>query len=297
MNNMGKGLGVVITGVVFSVVGLALAGACAKAAYDDFKDNSNYVQGEFKLNDSKKITIEASEGTLNLHHSTTSESYVKYNVLEYCKVKYDEEENKIELRRKWRWGLVLFTWYKENKSTVDVYLTDDDYDAYLELNAGKFNVDSDFNFNTLTIDVSAGEFNFNGDINVKDDAYFKISAGDLNLNGSVKVEDEAKLKVSAGDMEVKYLEANKVTSNVSAGDMTITKVKSDDIYFKISAGDINMNILGDKADYKIKIEESAGSCYINDKSTKGDYEKEEGTKNLEGHLSAGSAKINFVESN
>jgi len=292
---MGKG--VVIAGIILSVIGIAIAGVSAKGAYDYYKNNAKYVQGEFKLNDSKKITIEASEGTLNLHHSTTSESYVKYNVLEYCKVKYDEEENKIELRRKWAWTFVLFTWYKDNKSTVDVYLTDDDYDAYLELNAGKFNVDSDFNFNTLTIDVSAGEFNFNGDINVKENATFKISAGDLNLNGNVKVEKEANLKVSAGDMDVKYLEANKITTKVSAGDMTLEKVKSDDIYFKISAGDIKVNILGDKADYKIKIEESAGSCYINDKSTKGDYEKEEGSKNLEGHLSAGTARINFVESN
>ncbi len=292
---MGKGTGIVITGIILSIAGVALAGVCAIPAHNDFKKMGKMVEGEIALTENKKLSIEMSVGTINIMHSETETSYVKYNVLEYYKVNYDDEENELKVKASWAWSLIPFTWGKDNKSVVDVYLTDKEYDAYLELNAGTFNIKDDFNFSSLTIDISAGNFNCYGDINVSGNAKFKISAGDLDVNGNVKVGGTATVKASAGDMEFKNLEAKKTDIDISAGDIDIKNLTSDDIEFDISAGDLTINIIGSKSDYKIKIDESAGSCYIDGKKVHDDYETDSGTKRLDGDISAGKATITFED--
>ena len=291
---MSKGLGVVITGIILSVSGVALAGVCLKPAHDAYKKLGKMIEGQIELKENKKISIEMDAGTMNVMHSDTETSYVKYNVLEYYKVKYDEEENELKVKANWAWNLIPFTWNGDNKSVVDVYLTEKDYDAYLELNAGKFNIKDDFNFSSLTIDVSAGSFNCDGNINVSGDAVFKISAGELNVNKDVKVDGKATVKVSAGDMAFKNLEASKTDIKISAGDIVMKKLTSDDIEFDISAGDLTININGVKSDYNIKIDESAGSCTIDGRRVHDDYETDGGSKRLDGDISAGKATITFV---
>ena len=234
-----------IAGAFISVVGLALAGISAAFAREDIKKLNKYKSGEITLKEANKITVEGDAGTVNVHHSDTGTSYVKYNVLEQFDVKYDEEDNEVKLKAKWMWGLLTFTWFNKNESVMDVYLTDKEYEAYFELNAGTFNLDKDFTFKTLTVDVSAGSFNILGDCVVKDDASLKLSAGDIDSKGRITVNDEATLKVSAGDMNINYIEAKKASFKISAGDINV-KVKSDDIQFMISAGDITLNIVGEK---------------------------------------------------
>ena len=84
-----------IAGAFISVVGLAIAGVSVAFAKEDFKRINKYKSGEITLKESNKITIEGNAGTFNVHHSDTTSSYVKYNVLDFYKVAYDEEENKI----------------------------------------------------------------------------------------------------------------------------------------------------------------------------------------------------------
>lgn len=282
MNNMAKGLGVVIAGIVISAVGAFIAGFSAKAAYDDYKKLEKFKSGHIVLNDSNKFNLEVDAGVVNVHHSTTTESYVDYNVLEFYDVKYDSEDNELKLKRKWQYW---FIWFSNNKSVMDVYLTEKDYETFIDLNAGVINVIGDYNFSSLTIDVSAGSLNIKDNINA-DKLDIRLSAGDVNLAGDVKVTNDAKVKVSAGDVDINYLEAKTIETRISAGDIKC-KVKSDDILFKISAGDLTMDIVGEKLDYTIKIKKSAGSCNIKD--------NEGGSKKLDGNISAGKATINFVD--
>lgn len=284
MNNMGKGFGVVIAGIVISAVGAVIAGVSAKKAIDDYKSYDKYKDpGHVVLNSTSKLHIEGDAGVINIHHSTTSESYVDYHVLEIYEVKIDQEEGEIKLKRKWQYW---FVWSINNKSTVDVYLTDNAYDAYLEVNAGQMNLDSGFTFNSLTIDVSAGQFKCSGDTEVTNDALFRISAGDINIDGNFKVGKKATLKASAGDLDLNYVEAKEVETRISAGDIKC-KVKSDDIKFNVSAGDLVMDIVGDEDDYKISVKKSAGSCNLSNKDS--------GSKSIDGKISAGKATINFVD--
>lgn len=281
MNNMGKGIGVVIFGAVLSVAGLIIAGVNAKNAYDDYKSYDKFKTGHIDLVENTKLSIEADAGVVTVHHSTTTTSYVDYKVFNFYDVKYDESENEIKMKRNWKFW---FVWFPNNTSTMDIYLTDKDYDAYLELNAGKLIVEDDFKFNSLTIDVSAGTLN-TGNFTVNNDLNVKISAGTINL-GNVVANGAAYLKESAGTVDVKYLEAKSVETKLSAGDMDI-KVKSDNIKFGLSAGDLDMTIVGKQEDYKTTIKKSAGSCNIDNNLS--------GSKTLDGKLSAGSATIKFVE--
>ena len=292
MNNMGKGVGVVLFGIAVSIAGAVIAGVNARGAYNAYKEienSANMESGHIDLTDNKKISVEVDAGTLNIHHSTTTTSYIDYTVLKYYTVEYDKEKNEVVMTAKPKYRIL--SWlpfiglFGKNSSTVDVYLTEQDYDAYFELNAGNFNINEDFTFSSLTIDVSAGKFTCNGNLAVNGDTKLKVSAGDVNLNGNITGVNNANINVSAGDVNIKYLEANKLETKISAGDIK-SKVKSDDITFRISAGDLDMDIVGEKADYTISIKKSAGSCNVS--STDG------GSKKLDGKLSAGRATINFV---
>ena len=291
MNNMGKGTGVVLFGIALSIAGAVIAGVNARGAYNAFKeieDSANVETGHIDLTDNKKISVELDSGTLNIHHSTTT-SYVDYSVLKYFTVEYDKESNEVEMKVKPKYRIISWLPFigtlNKNTSKVDVYLTDQDYDAFFDVNAGSFNINDDFNFSSLTVEVSAGEFNCNGNLNVSGDTTLKVSAGELNLNGNLTGTKNAQLKVSAGDLKVKYVEAETVNVKISAGDIN-AKVKSDNITFGISAGDLDLDIVGKKEDYTINIKKSAGSCNI--KSSDG------GEKKLDGKISAGKATIDFV---
>ena len=276
------GKGAIAFGIVCSIAGLVICGVSARKAYDDYKNMDKYYSGHMELKDSSKIKVSCGAGNVTVHHSDTTTSYVDYTIADYYKFNYDEENGEISLEKKWRfWFMFDFA----NKNTMDVYLTDKDYDAYFKVSAGKFNVEGDYTFNSLTVEVSAGDFNFNGNATVNENALFKVSAGDLNMKGNVNVAKKAELKVSAGDLNVNYVEADNVFTKISAGDIKC-KVKSSDIEFDISAGDLVMDIVGKEEDYSISIDKSAGSCNVNGRTG--------GSKRLDGDISAGKATIHFV---
>ena len=165
---MAGGKGIIIAGIIISCTGLLISGISAKKAYDDFKaidvDAKDMQTGTIKLNDISKLNVEVDSGTCYIRHSTTSESYIDYSVSKiYDTNIYDKEDNEIKLTLKRRYKFMMpWVWLlptvQENKSKIEVYLTDKDYDAYLELNAGKMYLEGDYSFSSLTVDVSAGTF-------------------------------------------------------------------------------------------------------------------------------------------
>ncbi|MBP5446193.1 MAG: DUF4097 family beta strand repeat protein [Acholeplasmatales bacterium] len=264
-----KGMGAIIAGVIFSVAGLGLIAVCAKPAYDDYKKMDNFKTGTIELNDSKTLNVECDAGTVTIHHTTSTKSYVEYNVSEFFNVKYDKEDNEVKLTRKWQYWFIFFT---NKKNTMDVYLTDTDYDMFLELNAGDFILDGDYEFNNLSIEVNAGDFNSNGKLIVK---------------------EEAKLRVNAGDLNVAELEAKKTTLKVNAGDLIVDKLTSDDITFNVNAGDLKFTVKGKLDDYNTDINRNAGSINL-DKEYRN--QKVVGSeKNIKGKINAGSVKVYFEE--
>lgn len=287
MNNM-KGKGVLMFGVVLSLAGIGIACVSGKRAYDDYKKMDKYKSGHIDLNESSSIKVVVSAGTLTIHHSETETSYIDYNVADYYKVDYNSESSEIKMYKSWKYW---FMWDFNNKNTMDVYLTEKDYDAYFDLNAGRFNIDGDFNFTNLTIDVSAGDFKSKDNtLTVANNASIKVSAGDVNINNLV-VGETANLKVSAGDLDVNNVEAKNADIKISAGDITC-KVKSDVIEYKVSAGDLTMKVVGNLNDYNTHIEKSAGDCNLS-KEERHQTGRTLG-KEINGNISAGDATITFV---
>ena len=332
MNNM-KGKGIIIAGIIFSLAGIGIAGVSAKFAYDDVEElvkDAKIKHGHYDLTENDKITIECNAGTMNVYRSETGTSYVDYDIYDFFYCKYDSEDNELKagLQKKYWW---LF-WKNLDKNVVNVYLAGDDYEAYLDLNAGKFTINDDLNFKSLDLDVSAGKFVTNNTLTVEKSADIYISAGDININNLVVGEDallkvsagdfdidnltvngNAEFKVSAGDLTVKKasvtgnstlnvsagdmtfaeLKTKKMEARVSAGDIKIDKLESDDIKFNISAGDITMKLVGSVDEFNIDIDKSAGSCNL-DKAER--HQKVTGSdKKIEGDISAGKATILFTD--
>ena len=331
MNNM-KGKGVIIAGIIFSLAGLGIAGACAKFAYDDVEKvmkEANVKHGRYDFVENEKITLECNAGCMNVYRSTTGTSYAEYDIYEFYECKYDKEENELKAGLKKKYWFLF--WKKLDKNVVNVYLADNDYKTYLDLNAGKFTINDDLTFKSLDLDVSAGKFTAStltvendsniyisaGDIEIRNlvvggNSILKVSAGDLVVNnltvdksGSFKVSagdlkvgkaivtGESTLNVSAGDMVIDELKTSKFDAHISAGDIDVAKLETEDIKFKISAGDISLKIVGSVDDFNIDIDKSAGSCNL-DKSQRHQTVKDS-NKVIEGDISAGKATINFTD--
>ena len=57
---MGKGVGIVITGIIFSIAGGVIAGASAKKAYDEYKALDKFKEGHIVLTDNNKVRYRVS---------------------------------------------------------------------------------------------------------------------------------------------------------------------------------------------------------------------------------------------
>ena len=256
-------------GVLFSALGIMLAGISAAFAREDFKKmGKKHSESGLQLKDSKKLTVDCDAGVVNIHHTTETKSYIDYNVAEYYTVNIGDD-NKIEMKRKLKYFFILY--FDTTTSTIDVYLNDNDYEAVLDVSAGVVNIDEDFEFKSLKIDMSAGK------INTKN---LTVDQGTLDI------------EISAGKLTTEKITADKIAVDISAGSANIKAVSSD-ILVDISAGSLNLDIYGDKADYTIKTKVSAGKVYI-DGEKKNNAEIGSGSKTVKADLSAGSAYINFV---
>ena len=101
--------------------------------------------------------------------------------------------------------------------------------------------------------VAAGEY---GNVNID------LSAGQLYA-GDIKCANFA-ASLSAGSAQFKEVECNACEFELSAGTTSVSALKSDKIDVDLSAGTANLAVAGNKAEYVIKVDKSAGSCNVSD---------------------------------
>lgn len=114
----------------------------------------------------------------------------------------------------------------------------------------------------------------------------EVSAGKLSLGETACSAFEC--DISAGTFDVSSLTCDKIDIDVSAGNASFNKVDCDKIDIDVSAGNISMKVLGNKSDYTILVDKSAGNCNVTSKSGT------DANKKIDVDVSAGNVNINFI---
>ena len=134
----------------------------------------------------------------------------------------------------------------------------------------------------LKLNVEAGV------IRIKEGSFtnvdIKMDAGTLTID-NVKCHNFV-VNMDAGTMKLSKVESDKFSARLDAGTLNVTRLQCDDIDLELSAGTVKIGVVGNKSDYTIKTDVSAGSCNVKNQS---------GTtsKILKVGVSAGTAKITF----
>lgn len=135
----------------------------------------------------------------------------------------------------------------------------------------------------LSVEIGAGAVTVEGGTfgNVE----CKVSAGELTL-GNIECA-KASCRVSAGALKVSSLKCGSLSCKVSAGSQNIGNVTCDNIDIAVSAGSLNMHVLGNKSDYSISVDKSAGSCNVTTQTGT------DANKKIDIDISAGSVNVHF----
>ena len=136
----------------------------------------------------------------------------------------------------------------------------------------------------LDIDISAGLVEVGSGTFGK--VTCEISAGKLALGEIVCTALES--DVSAGTFEISGLTCEFINCDISAGNATINRVNCDRIDIDVSAGNISMKVLGNKSDYTILVDKSAGNCNVTSQTGT------EPNKRITVDVSAGNVSVNFI---
>ena len=140
----------------------------------------------------------------------------------------------------------------------------------------------------LNVDISAGT------VRVADGEFASVkthmSAGTMNL-GKLKC-GKFVSRLSAGRLDVAGADCTDLDLHLSAGSAKIDNVKCDNIKVKLSAGSVNLGIIGNKNDYEITVDKSAGSCNVSESLTPPGFSR---SKFLDIDLSAGSVNVSFTD--
>lgn len=126
--------------------------------------------------------------------------------------------------------------------------------------------------------VASGEY---GDVRIS------MSAGSTTV-GSLKCGD-FRTHLSAGKITVGGAECSTLDVHLSAGAADIGNVVCDDIDIKLSAGSAKLSVIGNRSEYTVSVDKSAGSCNLVNQSGSA------AGKSIDVDLSAGSVEVTFKD--
>ncbi|MBD5636893.1 MAG: DUF4097 domain-containing protein [Clostridia bacterium] len=135
----------------------------------------------------------------------------------------------------------------------------------------------DATVNAGSVKLAAGEYT---------DVRIKVNAGSLTAYGVLC--NDFKGEVNAGSISVQSLESASLDCKVSAGSFNANRVSCPLVRVNVSAGSANLKVEGNRDEYTILVDKSAGSCNVTSQ-TGTDPEKK-----IDIDVSAGSVNVSFV---
>lgn len=151
-------------------------------------------------------------------------------------------------------------------------------------------IPEDLMFDAVSIDAGAGKINIEN-LSTKM-LEFDFGAGKANID-NLKVSGRAEIDGGAGEITISNGIINNLDLDAGVGDFTLISELIGRNELDMGVGNLNITLLGNKENYRIKIEKGIGSAKIDNKEIKSDkvYGNGENSVNISGGV--GNINIKF----
>ena len=232
--------------------------------------NSHYVKKTYECKeDVTNLSVTESSGSVVVRKGDVDRISVTYSDREKDEdtmYAFHESQEELNIERKKEEGWHLFQIdFTDHKMTITV---PQDFKGDLKINNSSGTVQlEDVDGKEIQIKNTSGSIKLN---NVSSEGSLSVK----NTSGSIKFTD-----VEAGtDMKAENTSGSIKLDALKAGG---------NISLETTSGSIKGEIVGKESDYRIRAKVSSGSCNLKD--------SDEGSKELNAHVSSGSIKITFTE--
>lgn len=276
----------VIAGVIIAIGGIVVLLCALGAAGWNYDNVTEWEEDAYTAaNAVTKLDVKINAGKVIIKRGDTDTVNIKYQHNDIYKTEISESTNgalSVEAGKK-EWYKITF-WYKFTAPTTEIEIGQNCNPTIdLTLNAGTVDFgDGDWG-ERINVTLNAGTLSF-GELTV-DKLTVNINAGTMSAK---KIEcQQVKCELNAGKFEAKEMVCGKFDCDISAGGVDVKKLESNSIKVDVSAGAANLNVVGNKSDYSIRVDKSAGSCNV------GNQTGTDPTKRIDIDISAGSVTIKF----
>lgn len=249
--------------LIFSIISaLTLGIGIVANIYDDDSVIENLNMLDINKNSSiLEIDISASQLVIKDGSSLKAETNNKY-------IECKQEDNKLTIKEK------KHNWFrKNNNSELIIYIPED------------------FIFDVIAIDTGAGKVDSEKLITKK--LYLDLGAGKVDI-GNLVVSDKAYIDGGAGEIIIKNGAINDLDLSIGVGRFSLTSILTGDSKIDSGVGEVDLNLIGDNNDYKIKLDKGIGSANLNGNNMNDNTYYGNGSNIIDIDGGVGSIKINYV---
>lgn len=230
-----------------------------------FDDNDNItekfndldVSGEVKILDIgvKSVSVTLKEGNKLKAETNNKDINIK------------QDKNKLYITQK------KYNWFNSSNGELIVYIP------------------KDFTFDAVSLQTGAGKVNVEELVTNK--LYLELGAGKVDIN-KLMVIDETEIDGGAGSITIKNGSLNDLDLDMGVGKLSLTSIIKGNNEIDSGVGEVELNLIGSKDDYKIRVDKGIGSATIDKEDIKSDTFYGEGNNLIDIDGGIGSIKINFI---
>ena len=147
-------------------------------------------------------------------------------------------------------------------------------------------------YNTLAINIGAGKVNIEK-INANSGT-IELGAGNIVIDDII-IEKSLNLENGAGDLNIKNGIINNLDLSIGAGSVTLKSKVLGNSKLDCGVGKVNLDLIGTKEDYTLKISKGVGTITVADEKVKENYNYGTGINSIVIDGGVGKVKVNFSE--
>lgn len=273
-------VGIIVSLLLLGVICYLITLGISCAIDPEFADAKYAQQSE----DIQNIIIDFSVGEIETVFYDGDKIEIDYYTSNIYTVDISEKNGTLnyKLRNKWwilRWGTINYP------KTIIKLPEGNVYNLNIDMSAGSAVINGG-NYGDLKLDLSAGAVNLKGET-ICNSLYIDLSAGKVDV-GKVECSNSLIINLSAGQLDIGEISCAYMKIDLSAGQLDIDEVVCPHIVIGLSAGTANLCVNGDKNEYFIRVDRSAGRCNLTDK------DGTDPNKKIDIDISAGSVNVSFV---
>lgn len=281
------GLGLIITGFV-------LIKGDFNNVVNSFTMDEDYEFKELVLEDDfDYLKIDLISHNINFKHSDDDKLKVEYYESENDKVNIKVEGNTLKLKSEYKKKYRFFNFrFKSPKvSNVDIYLPKNEYQNIdVELISGDLKINN-FIFNEISIKTTSGDISLSK-LNVNNKVVIDLVSGDFHVE-DLNVTNDLNVETVSGYIKINTVSSKSISAKTVSGDIYVNDLITNSIKTETISGDIDLNINGNKDDFKAILNITSGTIRYGGIKLKSQTLNTDKDKSINADAVSGNITINF----